>query len=43
VIAATAEYEKAQCELRDLQERLAELQRDDPIAEKGPRSQGFVN
>jgi len=35
VITTTADYEKAQSELRDLQERLAQLQRDHPIGEKG--------
>jgi len=35
VITTTAEYEKAQSELRDLEERLAQLQRDHPIGEKG--------
>lgn len=35
MITTTAEYEKVQSELRDLQERLAQLQRDHPIGEKG--------
>ena len=35
VITTRVEYEKAQSELRDLQERLAQLQRDHPIGEKG--------
>jgi len=35
LITTTAEYDKAQAELRDLQERLAELQRNHPIGEKG--------
>jgi hypothetical protein len=35
VITNTVEYEKAQSELRDLQERLAHLQREHPIGEKG--------
>jgi hypothetical protein len=35
VITTTVEYEKAQAELQDLQERLAELQRNHPIGEKG--------
>ena len=35
MITTTVEYEKAQSELRDLQDRLAELQRDHPIGEKG--------
>ena len=35
MITTTVEYERAQSELRDLQERLAQLQRDYPIGEKG--------
>lgn len=35
MITNTVEYEKAQSELRDLEERLAQLQRDHPIGEKG--------
>lgn len=35
MITTAAEYEKAQSELRDLQERLAQLQREHPIGEKG--------
>ena len=35
MITTTVEYEKAQAELRHLEERLAELQRDHPIGEKG--------
>jgi hypothetical protein len=35
VIKTKVEYEQAQSELRDLQERLAQLQRDHPIGEKG--------
>ncbi len=35
MIRTTVEYEKAQSELQDLQERLAQLQRDHPIGEKG--------
>jgi hypothetical protein len=35
VITTIVEYEKAQSELRDLQERLADLQRDHPVGEKG--------
>jgi hypothetical protein len=35
VITTTVEFEKAQCELQDLQARLAQLQRDHPIGEKG--------
>ena len=35
MITTTVEYEKAQSELRELQVRLAELQRDHPIGEKG--------
>ena len=35
MITTAVEYEKAQSELRDLQQRLAQLQRDHPIGEKG--------
>ena len=35
MITTTAEYQKAQSELQDLQERLAQLQRDHPVGEKG--------
>lgn len=35
MIKTKVEYEQAQSELRDLQERLAQLQRDHPIGEKG--------
>jgi hypothetical protein len=35
MITTPAEYEKAQTELQDLQDRLARLQRDHPIGEKG--------
>jgi hypothetical protein len=35
MITTIVEYEKAQSELRDLQERLAQLQREHPIGEKG--------
>lgn len=35
MISTPAEYEKAQAELQDLQDRLARLQRDHPIGEKG--------
>jgi len=35
MISTPVEYEKAQSELRDLQERLAQLQRDHPMGEKG--------
>lgn len=35
MITTTSEYEKAQSELQDLQDRLAELQRKHPIGEKG--------
>jgi hypothetical protein len=35
VIEKTIEYEKAQAELKDLQERRDRLQRDPPIDEKG--------
>lgn len=35
MILTLAEYEKAQEELRDLQNRLEKLQRDHPIGEKG--------
>ena len=35
MITTTDEYEKAQSELQDLQDRLAELQRNHPIGEKG--------
>ena len=35
MISTPVEYERAQAELRDLQERLAQLQRDHPMGEKG--------
>lgn len=35
MITTAVEYEKAQAELKDLQERLARLQRDHPIGERG--------
>jgi hypothetical protein len=35
MITTTIEYEKAQAELRDLQDRLEHLQRDHPVGEKG--------
>lgn len=35
MIHTTVEYEKAQQELQDLQDRLAVLQQDNPIGEKG--------
>lgn len=35
MINTVVEYEKAQAELKDLQERLDRLQRDHPIGEKG--------
>ena len=35
MITTTVEYERAQSELQDLQERLAGLQRNHPIGEKG--------
>lgn len=35
MIRTAVEYEKAQSELRDLQERLARLQSDHPIGNKG--------
>jgi len=35
VITTTTEYEKAEIELIDLQNRLAKLQKDHPIGEKG--------
>ena len=35
MITTIVEYERAQAELQDLQERLAELQRDHPVGEKG--------
>lgn len=35
MITTTVEYEKAQSELQDLQERLAELQRGHSIGDKG--------
>jgi predicted nuclease with TOPRIM domain len=35
VIATEVEYEKAQSELRELQERLERLQREHPIGENG--------
>jgi len=35
VITTEIEYEKAQSELRDLQDRLARIQREHPIGENG--------
>jgi hypothetical protein len=35
MITTILEYEKAQSELQDLQDRLAKLQRDHPIGQKG--------
>ena len=35
MITTTIEYEKAQAELRDLQDRLELLQLDHPVGEKG--------
>ena len=35
MITTETEYEKAQAELRDLQDRLEKLQRDHPIGKKG--------
>ena len=35
MIITTTEYEKAQAELRDLQDRLEKLQREHPVGEKG--------
>lgn len=35
MITTTTEYEKAEIELIDLQSRLAELQKNHPIGEKG--------
>ena len=35
MITTNVEYEKAQSELQDLQDRLTRLQRDHPIGEKG--------
>ncbi len=35
MITTTTEYEKAEIELIDLQNRLAKLQKDHPIGEKG--------
>ncbi len=35
MITTTAEYERAEIELIDLQNRLADLQKDHPIGEKG--------
>ncbi len=35
MITTTTEYEKAETELTDLQNRLAELQKDHPIVDKG--------
>jgi hypothetical protein len=35
MITTPVEYEKAQLELRDLQNRLEQLQRDCPLGEKG--------
>ncbi len=35
MITTTTEYEKAETELTDLQNRLAELQKDHPIGDKG--------
>ena len=41
MIATTAEYEKAQAELRDLQERLDRLQRAHPMGQKGLTKAGI--
>ena len=35
MITTTAEYQQARSELQDLQQRLAEVERDHPIGEKG--------
>ncbi len=35
MITTTTEYEKAQAELRDLQDRLEKLQQKHPVGEKG--------
>ena len=35
MITTRSEYDSAQAELRDLQDRLEELQRDRPLGEKG--------
>jgi hypothetical protein len=35
MITTTIEYEKAQAELRDLQDRLDKLQQEHPVGEKG--------
>jgi predicted nuclease with TOPRIM domain len=35
MITTTTEYEKAQAELRDLQDRLEKLQQEHPVGEKG--------
>ena len=35
MITTPTEYEKAQAELRDLQDRLQKLQREHPVGEKG--------
>jgi hypothetical protein len=35
LITNQTEYEKAQAELRDLQDRLEKLQREHPVGEKG--------
>lgn len=35
MIASTTEYEKAQEELRDLEDRLARLQQSNPVGSKG--------
>ncbi len=37
------EYEQAQRELRDLQDRLERLQKDHPLGEKGSRMRVIVN
>lgn len=35
MITTTVEYDKAQAELRDLQDRLEKLQKEHPVGEKG--------
>jgi len=35
MITTTTEYDKAQSELRDLQDRLGKLQQEHPVGEKG--------
>ena len=41
MITTIVEYEKAQSELKDLQERLAQLQLDHPIGKKGFTKDGI--